>query len=215
MNQFAVLAPGFEHLSYPLGRHDAGEGQAFTERSDRFSFCPAQSEVHAQLALVSAEGLSEHASEPVGYVCKEGGEIFMVCRNDGRGKKSLAKGERAAFSLAVVRRLAALHTAGLGCGGLSPDAVEFAGREAKLSNPSQIFALFEGDALYYEAVSTLRSLVSSGMAREEDLPSLAGAYLSHSPVCRHGIVSHLQKKGVAAQPRKALSEAAVKFVPYF
>jgi len=215
MNRFAVLAPGFEHLSYPLDRHNAAEGATFSERSERFSFSRAQSEEHAQMALVASDGLSEHAAEPVGYVCAQEGEIFVVCRNSGRGRKALASDEAGAFSLAVVKRLATLHSQGFGCGGLSPDAVEFCGKEAKLLSPSSVFALTDGDSLYYEAVSTLRSLVSAGVANEMELPLLASAYLSHSPVCRHEISEHLKKKGSAASPARALAEAAKRFAPYF
>jgi hypothetical protein len=213
MNRYAVLLPEFQHLSYPLGRGNAVDGHSFSERSERFLLSRAQSEPHAQMTLVSSEGLSEHASEPVGYVCAEAGEIFMVCRSSGR--KEVARDECDAYSLAVVRRLAALHTQGFGCGGLSPDAVEYCGREAKLLHPSRIFALTDDDLVYYEVVSTLRALVSSSYAKEGDLPKLASAYLSYSPVCRHEIAQHLQKKGKAAKPRGALVEAAMKIIPYF
>ena len=214
-NRFAVLAPGFEHLSYPLDRHDAAEGASFAEQSQQFSFCRAESEPHAQMALVSAEGLSEHPAEPVGYVCAEQGEIFVVCRSSGKRGAEIAQDERGAFSAAMMKRLAALHTEGLGCGGLSPDAVEFSGKEAKLLNPSRLFALHEGETTFYEAVSTLRALVSSGAASEADLPRLASAYLSHSPVCRHEIVQHLQKKGKSATPKDSLVDAAMKIIPFF
>ena len=215
MNRFAVLSQGFEHLSYPLDRHNAADGSSFSEQSERFSLSPAQSEPHAQMVLVASDYLATHASEPVGYVCSGEGEIFVVCRTTGRGKGEIAKEERRAFSLSVVRRLAALHTDGFGCGGLSPGAVEFSGREAKLLHPSRIFALHEGETTFYEAVSTLRALVSEGMASEDELRCLSGAYLSHSPVCRHGIVEHLQKKGISAQPKDALVSAALKFAAYF
>jgi len=215
MNRFAVLAPGFERLSYPLDRHDAADGSAFSERSERFCLSRAQSEEHAQMALVSAGGLSEHASEPVGYVCAGQGEIFVVCRSSGRKGKEIAHDERRAFSTAVVKRLAALHTEGLGCGGLSPEAVEFAGKQAKLLSPLRIFALAEGDSVYYEAVSTLRALVSSGVATEGEMPKLASAYLSHSPVCRHEVAQHLQKKGRKGTARDELVKSAMKIIPFF
>lgn len=215
MNRFAVLAPGFEHLSYPLGRHPACEGHSFSERSERFTLARAQSEEHAQMALVSADGLSEHSSEPVGYVCSEKGEVFVVCRNSGRSGQSVAQDERVAFSLAIMERLATLHSQGFGCGGLSPEAVEFSGRGAKLLNPSSLFALTDADSVYYEAVATLRALASSGIARKPELPLLAFAYLSHSPVCRHEVSEHLRKKKVRAAPARALADAASKLVPYF
>jgi len=214
-NRFAVLAPGFEHLSYPLDRHDAADGSCFAERSEQFGFRRAQSEPHAQMALVCSEGLSEHTSEPVGYVCAQQGEIFVVCRASGKKGREIARDERAAFSVAVMKRLAALHTAGLGCGGLSPDGVEFAGREAKILNPSQVFALQEDETTFYEAVSTLRSLVSSGAASESDLPRLASAYLSHSPVCRHEIARHLQSKGKKGSASDELVKSAIKIIPFF
>ena len=215
MNRFAVLLPEFEHLSYPLGKGNAVDKHSFSDRNEHFSFSRAQSEPHAQMALVSATGLSEHTSEPVGYVCAEHGEIFVVCRACGRKGKEVAQDERKAFSFAVVKRLASLHTQGFGCGGLSPEAVEFAGKEAKILNPSQIFALHEGETTFYEAVSTLRALVSSGVSSEADLPRLASTYLSHSPVCRHEIVLHLQKKGKSATPKDALVQAAMKIIPFF
>jgi len=215
MNRFAVLAQGFEHLSYPLDRHDAAEGSTFSERSLSFTLGRSQSETHAQMALVSADGLSEHAAEPVGYVCAQEGEIFVVCRNVGRAGKSLASDELGAASLAIVKRLAMLHSQGFGCGGLSPDAVEFCGKEAKILNPSRIFALADGDSIYYETVSTLRAIASAGAASEKELPRLASAYVSHSPVCRHEISEHLKKKGVRAPPAQALADAAIKLVPYF
>jgi len=167
------------------------------------------------MALVSADGLSEHSTEPVGYVCSEKGEVFLVCKNSGREGKSVAPDERTAFSLAVMERLALLHSQGFGCGGLSPGAVEFTGKEAKLLNPSSLFALAEGDSVYYEAVATLRALASSGMARKPELPLLAFAYLSQSPVCRHGVSEHLRKKKVRAPPAAALADAASRLVPYF
>ena len=55
MNRFAVFAPGFEHLSYPLGKGNAGDGHSFSDRGERFSLSRAQSEPHAQMALVSAD----------------------------------------------------------------------------------------------------------------------------------------------------------------
>ena len=213
MNRYAVLKPEFEHLSYPLGRGDAVDGHSFSERNERFLLSRAQSEPHAQMALVSAEGLSEHAAEPVGYVCAEEGAVFVVCRTPGR--KEIARDECAAYSLAVVKRLARLHTAGLGCGGLTPDAVAYCGREAKLLNPSRIFALTDDDSVYYEAVSTLRALVSSSYASEADLPGLARAYLSHSPVCRHEIARHLQKKGKKGAAKDELVKSAMRLIPFF
>ena len=215
MNRFAVLLPEFERLSYPLGKGNAAEGHSFSDRNERFFLSRAESEPHAQMALVSAEGLSEHTNEPVGYVCAQEGEIFVVCRSEGKKGVEIAPDEGNAFSYAVVRRLAALHTEGLGCGGLSPDAVEFSGKEAKLLNPSQLFALHEGETTFYEAVSTLRALVSSGAAREEDLPRLASAYLSHSPVCRHEIVQHLQKKGKGGSAKDELVKSAMRIIPFF
>jgi len=215
MNRFAVLLPEFEHLSYPLGKGNAADKHSFSDRNEHFSFSRAQSEPHAQMALVSAEGISEHTSEPVGYVCAEQGEIFVVCLSSGKKGKEIARDEHSAFSFAVVKRLASLHTQGFGCGGLSPESVEFAGKEAKILNPSQIFAFHEGETTFYEAVSTLRALVSSGISPEADLPRLASAYLSHSPVCRHEIALHLQKKGKRATPKDALVDAARKIIPFF
>ncbi|MFA6214719.1 MAG: hypothetical protein WC717_05585 [Candidatus Micrarchaeia archaeon] len=215
MNRFAVLLPEFERLSYPLGKGNAADGHSFEDRDERFTLGRAESEQHAQIALTASDWVASHSSEPVGYVCDGQGGIFVVCRTSGKKGSQLARDERAAFPLALVKRLAALHTEGFGCGGLSPDAVEFFGSEAKILNPSRIFALDEGETTFYEAVSTLRSLVSSGAAQEEDLPRLASAYLSYSPVCRHEVVQHLQKKGRRMPPREALVDAAMRIIPYF
>jgi hypothetical protein len=215
MNRFAVFAPGFEHLSYPLGKGNAADGHSFSDRNERFSLSRAESEPHAQMALVSAEGLSEHTAEPVGYVCAQEGEIFVVCRASGRNAGGVAQDERKAFSNAIVKRLASLHTEGFGCGGLTPEAVEFSGKEAKLLNPSKIFVLHENETTFYEAVSTLRALVSAGVSSEADLPRLASAYLSHSPVCRHEVEKHLQKKGKRSTPKDALVHSAMKIIPFF
>jgi hypothetical protein len=167
------------------------------------------------MSLLASDFLSEHTCEPVGYVCSGEGEMFVVCRSEGRSGKGLAGEDRLAFPIAVVRRLASLHSQGFGCGGIAPDAVEFSGKEAKLFNPSKIYALQEGDSPYYEAVSTLRALVSSGAAKVGDLPRLASAYLSYSPVCRHGIFEHLQRKGINSSLHQALAGEAKRFAAYF
>ena len=215
MNRFAVLLPEFEHLSYPLGKGNAEDGHSFSDRDERFSLSRAESEQHAQIAITASDWLAGHSLQPVGYVCAEQGEIFVVCRASGKKGMEIARDERKAFSNAVVKRLASLHTQGFGCGGLSPETVGFSGKEAKLLNPSQIFALHDNETTFYEAVSTLRALVSSGMSSEADLPRLASAYLSHSPVCRHEVAQHLRKKGNRAAPKEALVQSAMKIIPFF
>jgi hypothetical protein len=156
---------------------------------------------------------------PVGYVADENDSIFVVCKaarnNEAAAASEMEEQEQKEFSLAVVKRLASLHTAGFGCGGLSPDAVEFSGRQAKLCNPAAIFALTDSDSIFYEAVSTLRSLAGAGFAKKEELESLASVYISSSPVCRHAIVSHISGKGAKSQPHAELAAQAKKFLAYF
>ena len=218
MNQFAVLSEGFEHLSYPLGRLDAAGKREFSEQKENYSLHPVDSEVSARMALEASDFMAEHASRPVGFVADSNGSIFMVCRNDGARplpKHEMEEGERFEFSLLVMKRLGKLHNSGLGCGGLSPDAVVLHGKQAKLQNPAAIFMLSDSDSIFYEAVATLRALAGAGFARQSELERLASAYLSVSPVCRHGVAEHLSKKKINGMPHKELSSAARKYIPYF
>lgn len=217
MSKYAVLLEGFEHLSYPLGRGRAASGTQFTEQKETYALRPAASEGAAKTALEAADFVAEHASQPVGFVSNEDGEVFVVCKSAGarQDASGLTRKERRAFSLAVMQRLASLHTQGLGCGGISPDAIEITAREARLINPCAIFALDESDSLYYEAIATLRALAGAGFAKKGELEALAQAYVSASPVCRHEISAHLQKKGISAPPASALASAAMKYLLYF
>ena len=217
MNRFAVLAEGFEHLSYPLGNSEAEEGAAFSERKERFALHSVQSETDAEMALGASDALSEHASLPVGYVLGESGRFFLVCRRSGRtaDSRELSGEEKAGLSLSIMRRLAALHSSGLGCGGLSPDAVEFSGSEARLLDAGRIFAAGEEDQLFFEAVSTMRSLLGSGFAKKGDFPKLAAAYLSGSPACRDAVHSHMKRKGMKGSQNAVLCDAAARYAAYF
>lgn len=219
MNKFAVLLPEFEHLSYSLGRDESHDGKIFCDRKENYVLRRAESETHAEMLVGSSDWLGEHSSVPVGYVADEKNSIFVVCkaaRNAAVQQNADLQGqERRDFSLAVVKRLASLHSAGFGCGGLSPDAVEFSGRQAKLCNQSAIFALTDSDSIFYEAVSTLRSLLGNGLAKKGELDALAAAYVSASPICRHAVVSHLSSKGIAGQPHKELAGHAARLAQYF
>lgn len=214
MNDYAVLLNGFEHLSYPLGRSDAADRKTFSERNENFTLHRAESCLHAEMLVGSSDWLAEHASQPVGFVGDDKGEVFVVCRAGAKASAE-SEAERKGFCVAIMRRLASLHSQGFGCGGLSPEAVEYSGKEALLLNPSRIFALSEGDSLFYEAVSTLRALAGSGVAAGRDLELLAAAYLSYSPVCRHGVASHLSKKGVKHGLHKELAAHARRLLAYF
>jgi hypothetical protein len=214
MNRFAVLAEGFEHLSYPLGNCDSFEGQTLGFRRENYVFRKVDSEQHAHLLVGSYDGLSEHASSPIGYVANSENSLFVVCKTSSQGAQAskLSSKDRTSFSKAVILRLAALHTQGFGCGGIKAETVDFSGKEARLSNPSAIFPLSESDSLFYEAVATLRSLASNGFAKKGGLEALSALYVSFSPVCRHAIAEHCGKK---AEFHKALAEKAGRFASYF
>lgn len=215
MNKFAVLAQGFEHLSYPLGETNSYDGQSFSERKENFVLRSVESEPHAHMLIGSYDWLSEHAASPIGYVSNKDDSFFVVCKSSRQtmgNASEMDNGERLEFSFAVMARLASLHTQGFGCGGISAESVEFTGRQAKLSNPSAIFALSDSDSIFYEAVATLRSLAGKGFAKKEELEALASAYVSFSPVCRHAVASRTGKKyGL----HKELAEQALRFGSYF
>ena len=217
MNEYAVLLEGFDHLSYPLGECEAKDKHSFSERKEKFVLHRVESKTIARMAIGACDWLSEHSCMPVGFVGDEKGETFVVCKTEGHCLDfgSMADEEKLEFSAAIVRRLASLHSQGFGCGGLSPEAVVFSANEARISNPARIFALTESDSLFYEAVATLRAIVGGGLAKRKDLVSLAFIYVSESPVCRHGVVSHLSKKGQKGSPAILLSEHASRLLAYF
>ncbi len=218
MNKYAVLAEGFEHLSYPLGNSEPADRQVFASRKEDFVLHRVESQMVAEMAVGSSDWLSEHASEAVGFVESESGEFFTVCRLSGNrpNPAEMSSSERLDFSLAVVRRLASLHSQGFGCGGLSSEAVEYSHKEARMQNPSSIFALTDSDSPFFEAVATLRSLAGNGFARRSNLERLAWEYTSFSPACRHAVAAHFASKGKKThQPHRALAEHARKFLAYF
>lgn len=210
MDRFAVLQEGFERLSYQLGKCEPADKLVFSDGKERFRLHRANSEIQAEMAVGASDFLSQHAAFPAGYLSDENGEVFLVCRSGGA--RASAKKEAA---LAIVLRLALLHTQGFGCGGLNAGEVEFSQGEALLSDPSKIFALNESDPLFYEAVSTLRSIVSSDYARKKELRALARAYVSSSPVCRHAVRSHMESKGAKGSAASYLALTAEKFARYF
>lgn len=218
MNSFAVLSEEYEHLSFPLGRHEAAEGMEFSERKERFALHKAQSEGDAKIALLASSAVSEHASLPVGYVQDSQGGIFVVCKRGGRkviSPSSELEGQlKRGFSSAIISRLASLHSSGLGCGGIRPDAVELSDGGAKLLNPAAIFAFTEGEPAFYEVACTLRALAASGFASQGELAQLASEYLSYSPVCRHYVASHAKKKGHKGRLSVFLADSARKYLAY-
>jgi len=215
MGRFAVLAESFEHLSYPLGRLEPSDKGVFSEHRENFIFHRMSGELDAEMSISASDALSLHAALPVGFVFEGDSGFFLVCKTVGRQpSKSMPAAEKSEFCRAVVERLSALHSEGLGCGGLSPDAVEFSGKEARLLNPAKIFAANESDSLFFEAVSTLRSLVSKGFANKKELPALASLYLS-TPACREAVFSYMREKKLSGLPHLVLSEAARKYAAYF
>jgi len=218
MTDYAVLLEEFDHLSYPLGKHEAKDKFSFSERKQDYSLRRVESKTMARMILGSCDWLSEHSHMPVGFVGFDKGETFIVCQSSGKAvdPQVMAEGEKLQFSVAVMRRLSALHSQGFGCGGISPEAVSYSGSDAKLHDPSSIFALTDSDSLFFEAVATLRSLAGSGYAKKSELGYLASVYLSASPVCRQGVASHLKRKGARhAKPHLALSDVSARFVDYF
>ncbi len=216
MNRFAVLTTEFEHLSYPLGSTNAKDKQHFREQQDEFMLHKVCSQTQAEMLVGSSDWLSEHASVPVGFVSNKENELFIVCQSGKRIDPAQAsRQERVSACLAVISRLCKMHSQGFGCGGLSPEAMEFSGESAKLLDPSKIFALNENDSLFYEAAATLRALVGNGFAKVSDLDSLAFAYFSASPVCRHAVLSHIDEKKAREEHYKVLSETAKKFLACF
>lgn len=218
MNKYAVLAEGFGHLSYPLGKGDSADGQVFSCRREDFVLHRVESKVQAEMAVGAYDWLSQHAAEAVGYVKSGSGEFFTVCRLSGSAPNpaQMSEKERLDFSLAVVRRLATLHSQGFGCGGLSPDAIDYSRKEARVKNPSAIFALTDADSPFFEAVATLRALAGKGFAAKNSMERLAYGYVSFSPACRHAVHAYLRsKKMKLAHPHRALAAHARKFLAYF
>jgi hypothetical protein len=217
MNRFAVLACGFEHLSYYLGRTDSIHGHTFSQQKGEYALYKAESEEHAKMVVGASDFLSQHCMDLVGYVQNGQGEVFVVAvAGKAPDASSMDGKQRLGFSIAVMRRLALLHSQGFGCGGLSPSSVAYIGNSAKIANPCSIFALQEGDSVFYEAVSTLRALAGAGFAKKETLPCLASEYLSVSPVCRHEVAKHLSKLNVNRHKHaKALAAHAANLLRYF
>jgi len=218
----AVIRKGQAGASYALGTSNLKlEGGAVNYGKQKYAFYDVESESQADSLLSLADAFSEHASTTIGFAVDQNGKLVMVCQaTSGRlsSKPSLMpKGERKSVAQAIIQRLASLHNEGLGCGGLSPEAVEFQNGKAKVANPTKIFALSPDnpDEQFFEAVSTLRSLVSSGYIRKKEAASLAAEYLSFSPICRHPVAEYFGKRGVKGSMPEALANLAVKHAAYF
>ena len=222
-NALVALLPGFEHLNYQLGKLGAQKGLTLQTANGTFRMESMENGLLGEMALGACDGLSEHASPPVGYVQGSGGEFFLIFQLGGKalvqnGKsagKALADYERGRFSSAVVERLAKLHSGGFACGGLKPEDVEMVGGKAKVMNASRLFAMDGSDSVFHEAASTLHFLKAAGFATSKELGKLAGEYMSYSPVCRAGVVSHVKEKKLPGRPHEELAKAAERFGLYF
>ncbi|MCX8174765.1 MAG: hypothetical protein N3E51_00990 [Candidatus Micrarchaeota archaeon] len=216
MNRFAVLAEGFERLSYPLGACSSYDKQEIYFNREEYVLHRLEGEAQARMLLGSADWISSHASLPVGFVQNASGS-FIVCRPRGKKPSSseMDKNQRREYSLAVMLRLAQLHSEGFGCGGIWPHETFYFRKEVFLSNPASIFALCEQDSLFHEAAVTLRRLLCAGFASQARLSALAGAYLSHSPVCRNEVRAYLESKKSEVLPAEALAAAARKYAALF
>ena len=213
-NIYTVLVKGFENVSYPLSSEPAHDKQVIKSGKDWFMLHKLKGtpepRAYAEDTLGVADAVAKYASLPVGYVADKKGEIFLICKISDRmaAMRAQVEGadeagemgeqERLAYSHSVVRLLRNLHSDGFGCGGLRPDAVDCTGREARILDPSTIFAIMdsEPEAMFHEAAVTLSLLAGAGYARLGDIRALAAAYLSSSPVCRDAIASRLKGKKV-------------------
>lgn|GEM_PF-892970 len=218
MNHSAILAEGFECLSYPLSRQVATEGGAFSHKGEWFVFGRAPSRGEAEMAVVASDSLAKHAAAPIGIVKGMCGGFFVVSRARGKfetgsSAAQLPPSKRRAFASAVIFRLASLHSGGFGCGGLSQDAVEYSQGSARLLNPSRIFALVDGDAPFFEVACTIRSLAADGFVSEGEITRLCYEYLSHSPVCRAIVSSHCSRIS-QKECAHALASCAKKYLHY-
>ncbi|MCX8198115.1 MAG: hypothetical protein N3F07_02890 [Candidatus Micrarchaeota archaeon] len=215
MNSYAVLASGFEHLSYPLGKIQSCDKLSFTCAKQNFMLHKLRSKTQAEMIIGSSDWISAHSSLPVGYVENYQREVFLVCAVSGNSlpPEGMDKKSRMDYCVAVIRRLSALHSEGFGCGGISPEGVEYFRKEARLKDPSTIFALSDEDRIFFEAAATLRSLLAKGYAGKKELPYLASVYLSSSPICRDGAVAYIKGRGLScAKPHLAIAEAAMRFL---
>ncbi|VVB98711.1 Uncharacterised protein [uncultured archaeon] len=138
----AHLRKGKEKASYPIGKilaeHFIGGGE-----KGNLLLQPVESEIVAEMILQGFED-SEHTITPIGtMVDPNTNRVFSVCQTRGKSikKLSLSRQEKLDCSKAIMKRLAALHTDGLGCGGLNLDSVVFIGKEAKVKNPGRFYAL--------------------------------------------------------------------------
>ncbi|MEM4634164.1 MAG: hypothetical protein QW275_03350 [Candidatus Anstonellaceae archaeon] len=218
MNSYAVLSCGFEGLSYPLGWLEPSDKLAFVHNKQEFMLHKVKSTTEAEMIIGSSDWISLHASLPVGYVENYKRETFIVCLVYGKkpSPNEMSEQERRTYCSAVMQRLSALHSQGFGCGGISPKGIDYFRKEAKLKDPSQIFALDDSVSLFFEVAVTLRSLAREGYAKSEELEYIASIYLSSSPVCRDGVQSHLKSKGIpSSKPNLALAQTALRFLQCF
>ncbi|MEM4554508.1 MAG: hypothetical protein QXT25_01515 [Candidatus Anstonellaceae archaeon] len=214
MKRFLVLSEGFEHLSYPLGKEKLPA--EFEHNKERFFLLKAASELEAQAIVAAAEELQQHTALPVGYLFSEGA-FYLVCRRKGKKPKAeeMAPVQRFSFALAAIRRLAAIHSQGLCCGGLPADAVEFSGNQVFLSDPTRLCAEAGAHEMFFEAAATLALLKSKEFALQSQLGQLAWEYISFSPICRHAVCFYVKDKGMPFSPKEALVQAAAKYSSFF
>lgn len=197
------MLPQYERLTYSLDSIRAEHNVTIAASHESFTLRQAASFTAAGMLVSAGEELSEHTLEPVGVVSNSDGQVFIIVRNEGKplgespGIKTMqlisaSASEKKELAQLMVSRLSGLHASGFGCGGLSPQKLAFTSAEARLVDPTSLFALEESDSTFYEAAVTLRSAVASGLVDKSELTSLSALYLS-SPVSRQGVRLHLDK----------------------
>ncbi|MCX8196716.1 MAG: hypothetical protein N3G80_00130 [Candidatus Micrarchaeota archaeon] len=215
MQAFAVFLEGFEHLSYPLGKEDTP--QEFESRKEAFFLVKVGSELEAQSFVAACDAIQKHASVPVGYLFK-GGEFFLVCKQRKSARKQqtfITPEEKRQLAEKIILRLAEIHSEGLCCGGISPEAIEYAEKKVFLSDPSRLSASTEANEMFFEVISTLCLLKKHKLASEKDFGRLASIYLSFSPICRDAVYSYSIQKSKKGSLKEIIVRCAAKYSSYF
>ncbi|MEM4347981.1 MAG: hypothetical protein QXN37_00200 [Candidatus Anstonellaceae archaeon] len=214
MKRFLVLVEGFESLSYPLGKEELPA--EFEYNKEKFFLVKVADEFEAQALVAAAEDLKQHAVPAVGYVFSEG-KFYLVCMKQGKKPNAaeMSPQQRLSFAILTVRRLAAIHSQGLCCGGLPSDAIEFSGKQVLLSQPNRLCSEVENHEMFFEAAATLGLLKSNQFVLYSQLRQLASEYVSFSPICRHTVYSYVKEKGLSLSPTEALAQAAAKYSLFF
>ena len=132
-----VVVVSKEHFKYAIQKlSNYGE---FT--SGRHFIMPFDNPDHAEAVFNVCKGLSEFAAEPIAlaYVSDK---VYVVFRNDSFVQYTeLQNNAKLMFVAAVMARLAFLHNSGICTGGLSPEAVLYDGKRAKVKNPAKLEAM--------------------------------------------------------------------------